>query len=357
MSGSLLEVRKKIAGVQNTSKITKAMQLVAASKMRQFQKRALSARSYTWDLFEILQNTIASEEEMEDTEMEMDEDMEEFQQHSDKTGSIYTQKRESGKTLFVLYTSDKGLCGPLNNKLINGLFKSKKWNDLDPENRLLITIGKKSYSYAQNNKIPVLKHFIGLPEKITNLEIIKLIDVVLDLWKSGLKPESEESKEVDLEDEEFDAENFVEQNEDISEDGDPENQIKEVIFIAPHYKNSFTFYPVMKTFLPLTQEAINSNLHVAEDVKKETKKPETDYMLYAPSEEIVIQRLHEYIIQGMFIQAFMELKASEYSSRMIAMQSATDSADRITHELTLDYNKARQAVITREIAELMGASA
>lgn len=321
MSGSLLEVRKRIAGVQNTSKITAAMQLVAASKMRQFQKRAISARHYTWDLFEILQNTLSEDE------------------------TIYTQKRESGKTLFVLYTSDKGLCGPLNNKLINGLFKSNKWNDLAPEDRLLITIGKKSYSYAQGKKIPVLKSFIGLPEKITNLEIIKIIDVILELWKSGANAEIKISDEKEEESEDS-----------IYVDVDNENQIKEVIFIAPHYKNSFTFYPVIKSFLPLSQAAITTNLHVSEEEKRDIKEPENDFMIYTPSEEIVIKRLHEFIIQGMFIQAFMELKASEYSSRMIAMQNATDAAHRIIGELRLSYNKARQQAITQEIAELVGAS-
>src|SRR3990167_707228 len=182
MSGSLLEVRKRIAGVQNTSKITAAMQLVAASKMRQFQKRAINARHYTWDFFEVLKNTLGRDEDCSDGE------------------TIYTQNRVSGKTLFVLYTSDKGLCGPLNNKLINTLFKSNKWNDLSSEDRLLITIGKKSYSYAQNHKIPIYKDFVGLPEKITNLEVIKIIDVILDLWKFGVNREkSEAAEEVDEE--------------------------------------------------------------------------------------------------------------------------------------------------------------
>lgn len=340
MSGSLLEVRKKITGVQNTSKITKAMQLVAASKMRQFQKRALSARHYAWDLFEILQNTLETQEENE--EGTYDEELEA------KNETIYTQKRESGKTLFVLYTSDKGLCGPLNNKLINALFKSNKWNNLAPEDRLLITIGKKSFSYAQSNKIPVFKSFIGLPEKITNLEIIKIIDVILNVWKNGINTKEEETEE------QTSSEDIIENE--ISTDVDPENQVKEVIFIAPHYKNSFTFYPVMKKFLPLNQETITTNLHVSEDEKRDIKKPEVDYMLYTPSEEDVIKKLHEFIIQGMFIQAFMELKASEYSSRMIAMQNATDAAHRIIGELRLSYNKARQQAITQEIAELVGAS-
>lgn len=296
MAGGLLEIRKKISGIKNTRKITKAMQLVAASKMRQFQKRAVSTRGYVWDLLKILENNIGIE-------------------------SAYSEQREKGKTLFVLYTSDKGLCGPLNTKLINGLFRSDMWKSPEvsigspTEQRLLITIGKKSYDYAKNNKIPVEKHFGGVPEKLSNFDAIQIIEKILEFWKNGV--------------------------------------CKKIIFIAPHYKNSFTFYPVLKTFLPFSKEMILTNIE-----KKEPRQggADDDYMIFQPSQKKVVESLHEQIIQSLFVQSFLELKASEYSSRMMAMQSATDSADRITNELSITYNKARQQAITQEIAELVGAS-
>lgn len=296
MSGSLLEIRKKIAGVSNTRKITKAMQLVAASKMRQFQKRAVSTRGYVWDLLAILEANLDPE-----------------------TENPYAKSRESGHTVFVLYTSDKGLCGPLNNKLINALFRSNKWKDTPEQDRRLVTIGKKSYEFARNNKITVTKHYTQIPEKISNIDALKTIDGILQLWNK--------------------------------------ENVKEIIFVAPHYKNSFTFYPVLKTFLPFNQETITSTLGPAfEDSPREIKTDTNDMMIFEPSKEQVLGRLYEQLIESLFLQSFLELKASEYSSRMIAMQNATDAADRITNDLTRDYNKARQAVITREIAELMGAS-
>jgi len=79
-------------------------------------------------------------------------------------------------------------------------------------------------------------------------------------------------------------------------------------------------------------------------------------MIYEPSKEAVISRLHEQMVTGLFVESFLELKASEYSSRMMAMQNATDSADKVIAGLSLQYNKARQQEITREIAELVGAS-
>ena len=299
MSGSLLEIKKKIGGVQNTRKITKAMQLVAASKMRQFQKKAVASRGFAWDLFKILKRNLA-----------------------ESSQSVFTEKRESGKILFVIYTSDKGLCGPLNNKLLNGLFRSERWKNLKENERALITIGKKAHTFAQNNKIPELEHFIGIPEKLTSLDAIDVMDKILTHWKTG--------------------------------------DIKEVVFMAPHYKNSFTFYPVMKTFLPFSADAIKSNLHIQEDEDTHTKEEENEdgnnSMLFAPDAQQVLEKLYEQIIQAMFIQSFLELKASEYSSRMMAMQSATDAADRITGDLKRVYNKARQSAITQEIAELIGAS-
>ncbi len=297
MSGSLLEIRKKIGGIKNTRKITKAMQLVAASKMRQFQKRAISARHYVWDLMNILQNNLATDFE-----------------------SIYTQQRSGKKVLFVLYTSDKGLCGSLNNKLINSLFRSEKWNSLSESDRMLITIGKKSHGYAKSNKIPVEKNFTGIPEKLNTLDVIETVTQIVEYWEK-------------------------------------DEEISEVIFVTPHYKNSFTFYPVVKTFLPLSKETVETTLNVSDENENvEIEENDNQFMIFEPSQEVVLEALYQQIIQAMFIQSFLELKASEYSSRMIAMQNATDSADRIVGQLNLIYNKARQQAITQQIAELIGAS-
>ncbi len=293
MSGSLLEIRKRITGVKNTRKITKAMQLVAASKMRQFQKRAVSTRRYVWDLIDLLEENL-------------------------NVMSQFTEQREKGQVLFVLYTSDKGLCGPLNTKLINGLFRSERWNALQENERMLVTLGKKGTDFARNNKIHIDKHFVGVPEKMNTVEALKIVDELLAFWLSG--------------------------------------NVKEIVLVAPHYKNSFTFYPVLKTFLPFTRAMVESNIGTEENKHRRHKKPD-ELMIYEPSKEFVVGRLHQQIVSSLFLESFLELKASEYSSRMMAMQSATDAADKITSELSLQYNKARQQAITQEIAELVGASA
>ncbi len=296
MSGNLLEIKKQIAGVKNTRKITKAMQLVAASKMQRFQTRALSARSFVWELLKVLDRN-----------------------NDSSFTSIYTEKRKKGKTLFVLYTSDKGLCGPLNTKLIQALFRSDKWKNTPEDQRILMTIGKKAQDYALNNKIDIAEQFTGLPEKLSTIDVLKIIDKILSYWTDGI--------------------------------------VKEVIFIAPHYKNSFTFYPVMKPFLPFSDDTLEAVLgHLDKEEVPEFIQDDNKFMIFAPSQGQVLTRLYEQIIQAMFLQSFLELKASEYSSRMIAMQNATDSADRMIKDLTRVFNSIRQAKITQEIAELMGAS-
>lgn len=292
MSGSLLEIRKKIASFRNTRKITKAMQLVAASKMRLFQKRAVSTRSYVWDLMDLLHDNLS-------------------------TKTIYTEPRVKGKTLFVLYTSDKGLCGPLNNKLINSLFRSERWTELAEEDRMFVALGRKGHDFARNNSISIDKYITGVPEKINNVQALKVIDTLLDFWRSG--------------------------------------EAKEILFVAPHYKNSFTFYPVLKTFLPFSKSMVESNIGTAERAHHRHKEMDP-LTIYEPNKGLVVQRMQEQVIMELFMEAFLELKASEYSSRMMAMQSATTAADKVISSLSLSYNKARQQAITAEISELVGAS-
>jgi len=292
---SLIEIRKKISSVQNTSKITKAMQLVASSKMKVFQKKAVHTRAYMHDFLKILKENLTADYK-----------------------STYTEKRKEGKILFVIYTSDKGLCGSLNNQLIKKLFRSEKWLNTPEDQRLLITIGRKSNDFARINKIPVVQHFKGIVEKLTIMQALPIIDEILKYWNDGTA--------------------------------------KEVFFAAPHYKNTFVSYPILKQFLPFSEEMIESQFAEKKDLTVDNVK-ETDYMIYEPDKKRVMDVLYWQIVQSAFIESFFELKAAEYSSRMMAMQSATDSANKIVNNLKLTYNKTRQQVITQELAELIGGSA
>lgn len=296
---NLLTIRKKIKSVKNTRKITKAMQLVAASKMRQFQKKAVNSRLYAADLLKILHNNL-----------------------SDTKSEALMEKRDEGKILFILYSSDKGLCGPLNNRMIKALLASSLWDQTDKDERLLITIGKKSHDFAHYNKIKVEKSFKSLNEDMKPSDALEMVDHVMKFWKDKV--------------------------------------VKEIVMIAPYYKSPIVFYPIVKTYLPFSDEMISKHLSVEEIVEgKEIKKDifhHEEFMIFEPNKEKFKESLIEQIVQTLFVQAFYELKASEYSSRMIAMQSATDAADDMTSNLTLSLNKARQTIITQEIAEIVAGS-
>lgn len=304
MSGRLVEIKKRIGSTKNTKKITKAMYLESSTKMKQFQDKALSSRLFAWDLLRILGKIINEETE----------------------NNTFVEKRKTGKILFLLYTSDKGLCGSLNTRLINTLFESKIWKSTPESNRLLITIGKKSYDYARFNDIKIEKSFQSLSENLTPIESASIIDDITQYWTSG--------------------------------------EIKQVIMAAPHYKNTVVFYPIMKTYLPFSKDMVNEHIGIADQFDKDLNQVEKEgdqkdfftdepYMIFEPSEQSFRETLTQYIVHALFLQSFFELKAAEYSNRAMAMKNATDAAQDMIDSLTLNFNKARQAEITQEIAEIM----
>lgn len=286
MSAQLLKFKSKIKSTKTTKKITKAMELVAASKMKQFQVKALNAKKYETEILEVL-NKIGNIE----------------------SENVYAEKRTDKEKVFILYTSDKGLCGGLNSKLIKTLFSSKEWNNTSETNKKLITIGKKGYDYARFNKIKVEKYFNNLDEKISNSNAVEIISSLIETWE--------------------------------------EEKVSEIFMVAPIYKNSMIFYPTLKKFLPIEPH---------KNIESNEEEPDifNDQYILEPSNQEYTDDLFQKIIYSRFFSTFMELKATEYSTRMIAMQNANKSANDMIERFTLKYNNARQAAITQEIAEIVG---
>lgn len=292
---SLIEVKNQIQSTKNTKKITKAMQLVAASKMKRFQKTAVHTRNYARGLVEALRltkKTIA--------------------------GTAYAHS-DGQKQLFVLFTSDKGLCGAMNARLMRLLWKHDLWVNTPHEQRDLITIGRKSTDAARYQGVAVTKSFTGVNEDLTPADAIELIGEILTLWETG--------------------------------------EYAAVHIISPWYVNAFTFHTDLKTYLPLTQEMIAQHLR---DTKGEfvttDAKSLDDAWFFEPSRERVAEALAMQIIHSLFLEAYYQLKATEYSSRMAAMKKATEAADDQIKILTAKFNKARQGAITQQLAELASAS-
>lgn len=166
--------------------------------------------------------------------------------------------------------------------------------------------------------IPIEKSFEGIYENIQPLDALRLIDKILQYWH--------------------------------------DKSAKEIVLVSPHYVNPFLIHSTKKTYLPFTQKMIETHFEHAENEKEPPAHIIPDDFM-EPSEDRALEALAQQLVYSLFLQAFYELKASEYSSRMVAMKSATEAADDMIGNLTLDYNKARQAKITQELAELAAGSA
>lgn len=289
----LIDIKKKIQSVQNTRKITHAMELVAASRMKAFQRKALASRQYARSLVRGLHQAKAEWGELP-----------------------YATERAEGKTLFVIVTSDKGLCGSLNQQLIRSLLRDETWNALPAEQKLLFTIGRKSYEAAQARGIPVERRYDGLKEDLKPFDALVVVNEIAERWERG--------------------------------------EIKRVLFVAPEFVNAFTTHVRVKTYLPFGDEMVASHLN-GDGGSMADGGMSTAIM--EPDRYVVVEKLAYQLLEALFSHAFYELKASEYSSRMVAMKNATEAAGDMIKSLTRDFNKARQAAITQQLAELAGAGA
>lgn len=298
------DIRRRIRSVKNTRSITKAMQMVAASKMRKAQEQALKTRNYAEKALEILSHISSKQEAF----------------------SHYLLQKPKGKRIcVVLFTSNKGLCGSLNGNSIRKLLEYMK----DQKNQdssvsfSFITLGKKGRDMLFRMNQHVIADFSEQGET-TNFDALRpLVHTVLEGFKN----------------EEYDA----------------------VVLGYTHFVSVLSQKPIIRTLLPLTEhnlEELIDQLSTRALTERTTTKTlhSSDY-LFEPSAQEVLQELLPKLVEMQVYQAWLEQYASEQSARMVAMKNATESAGELMEDLTLLYNKTRQAVITQEIAEIVGGAA
>ncbi len=293
----LAEIKKQVESVNSSRKITQAMQLVAANKMKYFQRQATHNREYAWKLLEAMSLC-----------------------HHRLSDLALAEKRNSGKNVFVLITSDKGLCGALNVRLIQNLLKSKEWTTTPEAERLLITIGRKGYDYMNRRNIPIAAHFPGISERLDAMTAFHLINTIASYWDSG--------------------------------------EAKKIYMVSTHYVNPFLSIPRLSTYLPFSSEMIAEHLNWRATMRNTQEDTNTvgQHFFFEPNEGRVIETLAHQLIHSLFMQSFNEFKAAEYSSRMVAMKKATEAADDMIKSLTLQYHKTRQAGITQQLCEIAAGS-
>ena len=289
MAGSK-EIRTKIKSVQNTRKITKAMEMVAASKMRKAQERMRHARPYGDKI-----RTIAAHLAHANTEY----------RHP------FLVRREGGKDVgAIVVTSDKGLCGGLNTNALRLLLnKVREWQG-EGRGVLLTAIGNKGFGFMQRFGGNIVSHVTGIGDTPHMDRLIGPLKVQIDAFAAG--------------------------------------KIGALYIVYTRFINTMKQEPVIEQLLPLPADRLR-------DDKAATRK-NWDY-LYEPDARAVLDQLLTRYVEQIIYQAVAENISSEQSARMVAMKSASDNASSVIDELTLVYNKARQAAITKELSEIVGGAA
>jgi len=283
------DIRRRIKSVKNTAQITKAMQMVAASKMRKAQQAAMAGHPYS----EVLNRVLLSLRD----------------RVADGIHPLL-EKRPAKKNLVLLITSDKGLCGALNTNVI------REAGGLDVDSTLFIASGKKGASYLTRTGRKMIADF-QLPDKPSFAQTKAISKMCLTKFLDG---------EVDT-----------------------------VSVLYPKFVNTLMQKPVLVPLLPISGDDVAgvtpSTTPLATSSPTATSSTEAQY-LFEPDADVVLDSILPYYFHFTIFQMILEARASEQSARMVAMKSATDNAKSLVKDLTLEYNKARQASITTELLEI-----
>jgi F-type H+-transporting ATPase subunit gamma len=279
------DIRRRIKSIRNTSQITKALQMVAASKMRKAQNQALAGRPYA----NLMNRVLVS-----------------LQQRTDSKLHPLLQVREVKKELVVVISTDKGLAGALNTNLFREVAK------FDHEKTSYVVSGAKARQFIARTRRDMLADF-------------QLKDA----------PAFIETKDIAR----FCIEKFL------------NGEVDKVSVLYTHFINTINQKPVVRTLLPISRFELPQARPQDAVAPDESKDPMIGY-LFEPSPEGVLDVMLPYYLHYQLFQMVLDARASEHSSRMVAMKNATDNAKQFIKDLTLEYNKMRQASITTELLEI-----
>ncbi len=300
---SLNDTKKRIKSVQSTRQVTKAMEVVSATKMRKSQDAALKARGYAFSAFELLANLDKYESKM-------------------KKPVLFVRPKGAKKTLLIVVASDKGLAGSLNS---NVLKKALTWRQAEIQKGEidLIVAGKKARDFFKFRNVAIKKHFFGHGDFADFDEVKDLSEFVKLEFLSG--------------------------------------EYSRVVMIYTNFRSTLKQEAVVREVLPLKEKGL---MQMVEGLLPEKGKyadikglkVKTQDYLFEPSPEKVFEELTYRLFQMMIYHIILESNASEHSARMVAMKTASENAQEIAEDLTLIYNKGRQAKITQELVEITSAS-
>ena len=283
---SLDDLRKRIVSVKSTQKITKAMKMVAAAKLRKAQESAEKGRPYSEKMQNIILNLTESISDPQNAPKLL----------------IGTGKDQIH--LCVVMTSDRGLCGGFNSNICRLAKKHFKKILKEGKNLKIITVGSKGHDQLKREygKYIIKKLSFKNKKKISFIEADEVGKIILDLFDK--------------------------------------NEFDKCILFFNNFKNVMTQIPEAQQIIPT-------------EIKKDSKKSEEIFYEFEPDEDEILEDLLPKNISTQVFKAFLENSASEQGSRMTAMDSATRNAGDLVNKLTINYNRSRQAVITKELIEII----
>lgn len=271
------DIRRRIGAVKNIKQITRAMQFVAASKLKRAQDATLASRPYSEKIDEVISDLASV----------LDAETHPLLAH-----------HEGGKRLFVVLTTDRGLAGPLNTNTVRFALKEI----LDHEGDVaVVTVGRKGRDALRRAHLPLKAHFAGFGDRPTFADVTPLTRLITDDFLAGTYGR------IDL--------------------------------VFPRFVSTLVQRPVLEPLLPLQPAA-------------DTDGIPGNQFIFEPNASTVLRQLLPRYVATRVYQAVLETTASEMSSKMVAMKSATENAEELIEDLTLSYNKVRQANITREMIEI-----
>jgi F-type H+-transporting ATPase subunit gamma len=279
------EIRTQIGSIKNTRKITSAMEMVAASKMRKAQQRMASTRPYAEKMRNVIGHLFHAHPEYKHT---------------------FMIEREVKRVGYIIVSSDRGLCGGLNNNLFRKLFREMKQYRDDGVEIDFCTIGNKALGFFSRFGGNVVSQATHLGDTPHIEDLIGTVKVMLDAYTEG--------------------------------------KIDRIYIAYNDFVNTMTQSPTIEQLVPIAS------------TMEEELKHHWDY-IYEPDSKEVLDNLLGRYVESLVYQAVVENGACEQSARMVAMKAASDNAGSLIDELQLIYNKARQAAITQEISEIVSGAA
>ncbi len=283
---STRDIRSRIKSVKNTAQITKAMQLVASAKMKKAQDQANQGRAYT----ELMNKILVA-----------------LKESAEEGAHPFFSEGQGDKTLVLVVTTDKGLCGALNTNLLKKIVQTDLGGEAD-----FVTIGRKgSQSLARLRKNLVADFPVKDPAKF--LEVRAVGNFIQEQFLNG--------------------------------------GYKRVLVAFNNFVNTVTLVPSIEQLLPVNPVTLGGKRDFEETRQEVDASTLPDYTFEPDAAQVFATVLPQYV-NGTLYQMVLEARAAEHSSRMVAMKNATDNAKQLIKDLTLEYNKVRQAAITNELLEI-----